>query len=168
MSEKRVCEVCFQVIESDSTVCGNCGATIGILTKPSEERSKQEIIKEEYFSFTGRLNRRPFIVRSAIIIVIYYALALIISPVFLIIGALPITASSLSLTIRRLHDLGYSGYALFVPIVPAILLTAFVDDIATGLTLSFICSVINLGCLGYLIFKPGNIGENAYGMDPLE
>lgn len=165
MSEKRVCEVCFQVIESDSTVCGNCGATIGILTKPSEERSKQEIIKEEYFSFTGRLNRKPFIVRSAIILVIYYVLALIISP---IIGALPLIISSFSLTIRRLHDLGYSGYAVFVTIVPAVVLTAFVDDIATGLMLSFICSVINLGFLGYLICKPGNIGENVYGLDPLK
>ena len=168
MAEKRVCELCSHVIEDDSTSCDNCGAKIGILTKPNEERTKQEIIKEEYFSFTGRLNRKPFIIRSAIVMVIYYALALIFSPIFLIIGALPVIASSLSLTIRRVHDLGYSGYAILIPVVPGILLTAFVDDIATGIMFSFIGSIINLGFLGYLIFKPGNVGENDYGLDPLK
>lgn len=168
MAEKRVCELCSHVIEDDSTICDNCGAKIGILTKPNEERTKQEIIKEEYFSFTGRLNRKPFIIRSAIVTFIYGFIMAMDSFTLMIIGILPIIASSLSLTIRRIHDLGYSGYAVFVPIVPVILLTSFVDDIATGLMLSLVCSVINLGFLGYLIFKPGNIGDNAYGSDPLK
>jgi uncharacterized membrane protein YhaH (DUF805 family) len=76
-----------------------------------------------YFSFEGRLARLPFFGRGFYLGVIAVALAMVSIPFFsreglwwwfsipIVIASLVLLAvGSFSLTIRRLHDLGLSGY----------------------------------------------------------
>ena len=49
------------------------------------------------------------------------------------------------LMIRRLHDVGLSGYFCLAAFIP----------------------FVNLGLILYLLFKQGTVGDNAYGPDPL-
>ena len=123
-------------------------------------------IKENFFRWQGRLNRKRFIMRllalTGVGIVLY-----ILTGVLLVIYAdgamrpneetimgiyglctllsIPITVSSYMLMIRRLHDVGLSGYFI---------LLAFIPFVSLGLLLS-------------LLGKHGTEGDNAYGADPL-
>ena len=59
--------------------------------------------------------------------------------------SIPITVSSYMLMIRRLHDIGLSGFFVLFALVP----------------------IVSLGFLLYILFKMGTAGDNAYGADPL-
>lgn len=123
-------------------------------------------IKENFFRWQGRLNRKRFIMRllalTGVGIVLY-----ILTGVLLVIYAdgamrpneetimgiyglctllsIPITVSSYMLMIRRLHDVGLSGYFILLAFIP----------------------FVSLGLLLYLLGKHGTEGDNAYGADPL-
>ena len=123
-------------------------------------------IKENFFRWQGRLNRKRFIMRllalTGVGIVLY-----ILTGVLLVIYAdgamrpneetimgiyglctllsIPITVSSYMLMIRRLHDVGLSGYFILLAFIP----------------------FVSLGLLLYLLCKHGTEGDNAYGADPL-
>lgn len=123
-------------------------------------------IKENFFRWDGRLNRKRFIMRllalTGVGIVLY-----ILTGVLLVIYAdgamrpneetimgiyglctllsIPITVSSYTLMIRRLHDVGLSGYFILLAFIP----------------------FVSLGLLLYLLGKHGTEGDNAYGADPL-
>ena len=58
---------------------------------------------------------------------------------------IPLTVASFMLMIRRLHDVGLSGYFCLAAFIP----------------------FVNLGLILYLLFKQGTVGDNAYGPDPL-
>jgi uncharacterized membrane protein YhaH (DUF805 family) len=120
-----------------------------------------------FFSWEGRLNRKPFFVVLLITeafvffpgalmgalffksldqqILIWHILDLII----LIITGCP--------TIKRLHDCGYSGawYALFILLFLLSLLSTHMVLTLVGLLI--LCS---------LLILPGTKGPNAYGVDP--
>jgi len=97
------------------------------------------------FSFKGRLKRLSYFIQQiaySIIIGIFIVvvdgtevsgLMLLLIPVFLIM--------LFSLHVRRLHDIGKSGYYSFLVLIP-------IFGLFYGL---------------YLIFKPGQITANAYG-----
>ena len=120
-----------------------------------------------FFSFSGRLNRKPFILRSLAVVIGAVALAFVLFYVFggslrpgqeyqhrdllwlhvflhsmLIILAIII---GFSLGVRRCHDLDKSGWWLLLGLVP------------------YICVFWEL----YLICKRGTIGPNRYGDDPI-
>ena len=123
-------------------------------------------IKENFFRWDGRLNRKRFIMRllalTGVGIVLY-----ILTGVLLVIYAdgamrpneetimgiyglctllsIPITVASYMLMIRRLHDVGLSGYFILLAFIP----------------------FVSLGLLLYLLCKHGTEGDNAYGADPL-
>ena len=122
---------------------------------------------KNYFSLRGRLNRKPFILRSLAVVFGAVALAFVLFYVFggslrpgqeyqhrdllwlhvflhsmLIILAIII---GFSLGVRRCHDLDKSGWWLLLGLVP------------------YICVFWEL----YLICKRGTIGPNRYGDDPI-
>ena len=122
---------------------------------------------KNYFSLRGRLNRKPFILRSLAVVFSAVALALVLFYVFggslrpgqeyqhrdllwlhvflhsmLIILAIII---GFSLGVRRCHDLDKSGWWLLLGLIP------------------YICVFWEL----YLICKRGTIGPNRYGDDPI-
>ena len=108
-----------------------------------------EIVKMDYFSYEGRLNRQPYIIRYLIMLA------------FMALGRMMMTAStSISLTniiasiilvactisivmldVRRLHDLGRKWYWVFVMLVP----------------------LVNFAFILYLAIAEGEPGENEYG-----
>lgn len=110
-------------------------------------------LKEKFLSFDGRLNREPYILRNIAIGVVSALLGFIVemsgSSIFMILGAvvsLFLTVCSVSLMVRRLHDLDKSGYFLLLMIIP----------------------LINLLLALYLICFKGTDGYNRFGEDPLQ
>mgnify|MGYP003093466252 FL=1 len=122
-------------------------------------------IREMFFSWEGRLNRNPYILRClalGLILTVVYILLMVIAfttaaaqvgngiPTMGAFSAtyilyLPFIISGYLLAIRRLHDLDLSAFFILLSFVPVV---------------SFFFAL-------YLIFKKGTEGPNAYGPDPL-
>lgn len=120
-----------------------------------------------FFSFSGRLNRKPYILRSLLAIFLPVILAIVLFYVFaggfkpaqeylhkdllwlhVVLHSLLIILAIFmvfSLGVRRCHDLDKSGWWLLLGAVPYI-------NIAWGL---------------YLACKRGTVGPNRYGADPI-
>lgn len=82
---------------------------------------------------------------------------------------------SLSITARRLHDLGWSGWWQLVIILPTIGISLFMmmTQMEIGrkgepiyLSLIALYALFVFGIFGILFFKEGKIGANEYGEDP--
>ena len=132
-----------------------------------DNRSVSKGITQNYFSFSGRLNRKPFILRSIVATFVPILLAILLFFFFaggfrpgmeyqhknllwlhvLLHSLLIILAiiAGFSLGIRRCHDLDKSGWWLLLGMIPYI-------NVAWGL---------------YLMCKRGTIGRNRYGDDPI-
>lgn len=115
-------------------------------------------IKEMFLRYDNRLNRKPYIIRNLMLFGAQLLLFVIIgllgssgSEAATGFGAIILLASSLSiipaifLNIRRLHDLGRSGWWQLVSLIP------------------FAYIVLAL----FLLFAKGTQGPNEYGPDPL-
>lgn len=130
-------------------------------------------IIDRYFSFDGRLARLPFFIRGvylsiAISVVIVASIPLFAngsrilwwSGLALLIGAIgAIAVSELSLTVRRLHDIGLSGYhAIWVG-------AADVVGSALSYSTEFVVYLsLPLLAIGlWLLFWPGQAGANRFG-----
>jgi len=123
-------------------------------------------ICKKYFSYSGRLNRKPFLQRSLLVTLLTPLLAAVL--IFVFAGGLRpeeylhrdllwlhVTLHSLlmilaiaagfSLGVRRCHDLDKSGFWLLLGFVPC----------------------INFFWTLYLLCKRGTIGPNQYGEDPV-
>ena len=124
-----------------------------------------DTIREMFFSWEGRLNRKPYILRClalGLIMTAIYILLMVIAfttaatpmgndlPMMGAFGVtyilyLPFIISGYLLAIRRLHDLDLSAFFILLSFVPVV---------------SFFFAL-------YLIFKKGTEGPNSYGPDPL-
>ena len=123
-------------------------------------------LKENFFRWRGRLNRKRFINRLLALSVggflLYILLFIALAATsgipasdtaeeanaavgLLTLASLPITVSSYMLMIRRLHDIGLSGWFVLLALIP----------------------LVSLGFILYILFKQGTEGDNAYGPDPL-
>jgi uncharacterized membrane protein YhaH (DUF805 family) len=133
-------------------------------------------IIERYLSFKGRLARLPYFARGFSLSIIAAALGMTSIPLFAQggpwwwIGILDVAAvlallvvGVVSLMVRRLHDLGLSGYhAIWVGAAgagsevlshgPPIIMLAGLPLAAVGL---------------WLLFWPGNRGANRFGEQPI-
>ncbi|MFR7417505.1 DUF805 domain-containing protein [uncultured Megasphaera sp.] len=106
-------------------------------------------MKENYFSYRGRLNRKRYLFRNLAEFLAFVVLVIlsIVIPTLLILvipAAIAVTISVIMLTIRRCHDLDKSGwfYRFFVPVA------------------DFIVTL-------YLLLAKGTDGSNHHGPDPL-
>ena len=100
--------------------------------------------QEMFFSFDGRLNRKPYILRFLLRNAIIWCLGYLIGSLFAPDGTIA-ALSCLSLYVRRLHDLDHGSLMVLLAFIPLI---------------SFFFAV-------YLMFFRGTIGPNSYGPDPL-
>lgn len=113
-----------------------------------------EGIKEMFFRYDNRLNRKPYFIRKLILLVVVIILCGIggmmagsdsagatVGTIIGFIGGL----AGIFLEIRRLHDLGKSGWWAIAGCIPLV---------------NFIYGL-------FLLFLPGTIGPNEYGPDPL-
>ncbi|CAM3739989.1 Inner membrane protein YhaH [Vibrio aerogenes CECT 7868] len=104
---------------------------------------------KKYTVFSGRARRKEywmFYLFMMIFMLITCILDVLVGSYGLITGlfGLAVLLPSLSLTIRRLHDTGRSGWWCFITLVPVV------------------------GAIAFFVFTvlPGNFGDNQYGPDP--
>ena len=126
----------------------------------------RRVVTRHYFDFHGRATRAQFwqyvLVYLAITILVDFIGFRILSALWLLGLCLP----TAGVTIRRLHDIGRSGWWLLLPIVPAFLMGSFFFvfwplTMVLGLTFAAFCAY-----LIYLYLLPGTQGGNRYGPDP--
>lgn len=110
-------------------------------------------IKDKYFSWHGRLNRKPYIVRNIILWVATIMIEIFIDVaehgrydgIYLLVGlgsivaAIAIIVANIVIAVKRSHDINHSGWWLFIPFYTF-----------------------------YLLFPRGTEGVNNYGPDPLQ
>lgn len=113
---------------------------------------------EEFFSLQGRLNRGAFFLLVMGVGVISRGIFNLPSSLQIIAFILLIWILSM-LYIKRLHDIGMSGWTLLAGYIVFMVIMEIDDYLGAG------CGIIfNL----YLFLKKGDEGENEYGEDPLE
>lgn len=113
-----------------------------------------ESIKKGYFSYEGRLNRKVYIIRILILLMIIHFASLMgtieVGITFdNLIGTAIIIGASIAIvmiTIRRLHDLGKNWTWALLMFIP----------------------VVNIAFLIYLFIAIGYPTENEYGPNPLD
>ena len=110
-------------------------------------------IQKTFFSFKGRLNRKPYFLYNLGIGMMSGLIQFIVessnSSLIAILGfvaVLILTGCSISVMVKRLHDLDKSGYFGFIMLIPLV-------NIFFGL---------------YLLFFKGTTGYNRFGEDPLQ
>ena len=147
---------------------------------------------QDYFRFSGRLNRRPYWLRHLALYAV--AFAIIALPMVLLngfgmfekpgsstvnilvtilVGAVLIIvlAASAAMQVRRLHDRNKSGWwLLFFAVLPIIAEAGSAATLDPPLTL--VGAAVSFGIsIWYLIetgFLRGTSGPNRYGPDPLD
>ena len=184
--EKHFCSKCGQQIEKDVKFCPKCGAlnssyrernngqtVVNMPNAASRETERKDdtlqILKEQYLSFSGRLNRKPYIIRSLIVYVVSVILLVLVDLMFEdeftfdefgMLTTAPGTAEILftlivcaicmvfmiSLNVRRLHDLNKTGWLVLLGCVP----------------------IANAALSIYVLFFKGTEGSTQYGEDPLQ
>ena len=100
-----------------------------------------DIIAKHYFDFKGREGRKVFWLFTLNIFIINIFLGLISAGFISMLISLAIFLPSLGLSVRRLHDINFSGWWVLVGFIPVIGVVA----------------LIVFGCI------PGTEGENKYG-----
>ncbi len=136
-------------------------------------------LKMKYFIFTGRLSRRPFILRTLILmfaqfmfsIILYLRFveavsigrndfAAIFAAIFVVLS-IPVIWSQLSLGMRRCHDMNKQGALFIIPFFCYMLSYIFpVFGLDTAALV--VQSIMAVSYLGFCTVK-GTVGDNAYG-----
>jgi uncharacterized membrane protein YhaH (DUF805 family) len=139
------------------------------------------------FSFSGRLNRKPYWLTTLCLILIFLVL---ITVVFVVGGAsilsgdlsglgamiiilvllyIPLLWIGLALGAKRLHDRNKSGWWLVIFwLVPAVLQGIGEQIEGIGIVLTLAGLGISIWGLVEIGFLRGTVGPNQYGPDPLE
>ena len=130
---------------------------------------------KKYFNFKGRASRAEFIWWHIYLIVISLLLGMALSnfltnkqfEAFSSIYGLLMLIPNISLTVRRLHDSGNSGWLLLICFVLWFLL-AVIGNIFFAYLLSTVISYISIVPIIYLyyliLFKAGDNESNKYGI----
>jgi uncharacterized membrane protein YhaH (DUF805 family) len=124
------------------------------------------VVTKHYIDLNGRADRAAFWQY----VLVYLAITLLLSLLGFrllanLVGA-GLFLPTLSISVRRLHDVGRSGWLVLVPTVPIFLMGAFWFIFWPLLT---VLSLTALACIGYLIYlcaQPGMAGPNQFGPAP--
>ena len=139
-----------------------------------------------FFSFQGRINRLSFFLRLIALIVVSVLAALgiglftgflamlgplgaIFGVIIVVLFVLLVWIASLSLYVRRLHDMNLSGMLVFGYVVLSLLIGAL-EFAALSPEIEKIRLVFNILVIisfMFLLFWPGSKGPNKFGGDPL-
>ena len=188
------CLRCGNDNPEDTQFCGRCGTPLG--TTDAQVDSAQLPMVEfipairlafrNYFKFDGRSRRSEywwFILLTHILSII--GNIPIIGWIIGIIGGLAVIIPGISITTRRLHDIGRSGwwqlvYWVVTIVVWIVLISAFVAGFAVlenerhwfaGL-LFLLSTAASIGAIALIavwviwLVRKGDLGPNKYGPDP--
>lgn len=120
-------------------------------------------LQKMFLSREGRLNRKPYILRTlgldAVIFVLFDRFGNVAATLALFVLLFPLYC----LDVRRLHDMGRNENLAIGIVVIEILATLASDGDVKGLLL-----LVDIALFLYLCCTEGTRGPNAYGADPLE
>ena len=109
----------------------------------------QEQLKRDYATFTGRLGlamyRKQFVILFVISLIINVIATMIASSIISLIAfiiSIPIAIGMFSITIRRLHDIGQTGWLSLLLFIP----------------------LVNLALIIYLLIAESSVTPNKYGI----
>ena len=123
------------------------------------------VVTQHYVDFDGRVGRAVFWQYILIYVPVGFLLSLL-SRFLADAYALALFLPTLGLCVRRLHDLGKSGWLVLLPAIPGFLSAAF---IFIFWPLAAVASLATLICVAYLIYlyaQPGIAGSNQFGPPP--
>jgi uncharacterized membrane protein YhaH (DUF805 family) len=136
-------------------------------------------VTQHYVDFQGRVRRTEFWYYVLAYVVIYVIAAILQSVLgtHVLTGllSLALLLPSLGIAVRRLHDIGKSGWWVLLAAVPAVLMVVLTAlAIMTGSigSLFLTATLLPLLCLAaaalliYWYAQPGVAGPNEYGPDP--
>ena len=99
-----------------------------------------------YWQFSGRARRQEFWLFLLLTFLVGFVFGLVGLEYVVFLWGLAIIVPWISLCVRRLHDLGHTGWLVLLKFIP----------------------IINLLFYLYIGFKSGEAGSNTFGPDPLE
>ena len=102
-------------------------------------------VLKQYGDFSGRARRKEYWM-FVLFNIIFTGIATLISPKLYAIYALAVLIPHLAVSVRRLHDVGKSGWMCFIALIP----------------------LIGAIWLLVLMLTDSNPGENEYGANPKE
>lgn len=136
-------------------------------------------LKAKYFRFSGRIQRRPFIFRTLILmfaqfmfsIILYSKIvesilinhtdyAIIFGIIFVLL-TIPAVWSQLSLGVRRCHDINKTGSLFIIPFL-CYLGSYILPVLGQDTAVTAVQSIMAVSYLGLFTVK-GTSGDNAYG-----
>ena len=157
--------------------------------KPNYNFSQDEVYKEDttimemFFSTDGRLNRKRYFLRGLVIVIVeVFLISLVIGYGFssrkidiamllYAVVVLPAWVSSYCLNVRRLKDIGKIfdselSESSIQLMAGSLFIIDFISIFLSGYALIGAYSIIFV-CGLYILFKPGMVGSNKFGPDPL-
>ena len=120
---------------------------------------------EDLFTFSGRRNRKSYILLQLLYILIQIVFLITISIIGIVGFVVVLFAAfcSFIVTAQRLRDIGLPGKLCLLFLIPSL-----IDLFLFGTTFALIS--ITVGFTGWIVLMsiPGTVGENKYGPDPLK
>jgi uncharacterized membrane protein YhaH (DUF805 family) len=140
------------------------------------------------FSFTGRLNRKPYWLTTLAMVAVFLVIIVLVlalagglgalsggasglgaAAILLVIIYIPLLWIGLALGAKRLHDRNKSGWWLLLFWVLPGVLQGIGEQVGTlGIVLMIAAVAISIWGLVEIGFLRGTVGPNQYGPDPLE
>ena len=168
---QKFCQNCGAKVKEGARICHGCGERQEINEEPVTRRRysapykstsqyvPDEGIREMFFRWDNRLNRKRFFLRhvasffASIVVTatLGFSLAMMgidrqTAATNIRVSVLPFAAAGIMLNIRRFHDLNRSGWCVLLMLIP----------------------LLNIIVALYLLVCEGTDGENKFGPDPLE
>ena len=158
-------------------------------SQPNYNFSQDEVYREDatimkmFFSTDGRLNRLRYFKRGLVIVIVeVFLISLVIGDgalsrktdiamLLYAVVVLPAWVSSYCLNVRRLKDIGKIfdselSESSIQLMAGSLFIVNFISMFLSGHTLIVTYSIIFV-CSLYILFKPGVVGSNKFGSDPL-
>jgi uncharacterized membrane protein YhaH (DUF805 family) len=134
----------------------------------------KRVVVAHYFDFHGRAGRAEFWNYIAVVIAITLIAGIAVRAFSVAPARMLFTAwalgcflPTLGIAIRRLHDLGLSGWLLVTPLIPAFLMLLLFFWFWPLTVVLAACMIGSAWYLLYLCLQPSMAGENRYGPVPV-
>ena len=169
----KYCKNCGEKSENNIKFCPNCGKSNFIESDDSNCYAPKKSFWSKAFSINGRLNRSKYFTYGLAVIGLMFLSAIpfgimLKTPMegfgiaIYVIILIATIISSITIKIRRFHDLNFTGW-LMIPYVILLTLGNMAHTEEEILIFSVPAIIVEL----FLLFKKGTTGTNKYGEDPL-
>jgi uncharacterized membrane protein YhaH (DUF805 family) len=125
----------------------------------------KSVVTRHYADLNGRASRSVFWQYILVYLLIDFALSIIWQGLAGLLS-LALFLPTLGVSVRRLHDIGKSGWLVLLPTIPSLLAGAFMFVFWPLAIVAVLAALICIGYLIYLYAQPGVAGSNEFGPAP--